>query len=255
MMNPARKPASGAARYCTRARSSDVRTFHVVHRRRQLGRLARRDRSPHGAGRGHADIDHPQRSGAIAGAPGREPRCARTSTSSAPAPAAKRASSTAAVRTARSWLIQLQPLHTGTIDIPPIAVGSEQTAAIEIDVTKASPQADEADIHACVPRSRGARAGKPVYVQQQIAYTVRLFYDDTVQSGDLAAPDPENAIVEQLGTGKSLHGDTQRARIQCDRAPLRDCARKKRRPAHSSGKLSRHNAGCVQQPGQLGSGG
>ena len=151
-----------------------------------------------------------------------------------------------------SWQIQLQPLHTGTIDIPPIAVGNEQTAAIEIDVTKASPQqAKQTSTHVFLEVEAPA-AGKSIYVQQQIAYTVRLFYDDTVQSGDLAAPDPENAIVEQLGTGKSLHGDTQRARIQCDRAPLRDCARKKRRPAHSSGKLSRQYAGCIEQPGQRG---
>ncbi|MEO8007645.1 MAG: BatD family protein, partial [Betaproteobacteria bacterium] len=44
-----------------------------------------------------------------------------------------------------------------------------------------------------------AAAAKSVYVQQQIPYTVRLYYDDTVQTGDLAAPDPANALVEQLG--------------------------------------------------------
>lgn len=98
-----------------------------------------------------------------------------------------------------SWQIQLQPLHTGTIDIPPIAVGSEQTAAIEIDVTKASPQqAKQTSTHVFLEVEAPA-ADKSIYVQQQIPYTVRLYYDDTVQSGDLAAPDPENAIVEQLG--------------------------------------------------------
>ena len=98
-----------------------------------------------------------------------------------------------------SWQIQLQPLHTGTIDIPPIAVGNEHTAAIEIDVTKASPQETKQTSAHVFLEVEAPAAGKSIYVQQQIAYTVRLFYDDTVQSGDLAAPDPENAIVEQLG--------------------------------------------------------
>ncbi len=98
-----------------------------------------------------------------------------------------------------SWLIQLQPLHTGTIDIPPIAVGSEHTSAIELNVTKVSPQQTKQTSAHVFLEVEAPAADKPVYVQQQIPYTVRLYYDDTVQSGDLAAPDPENAIVEQLG--------------------------------------------------------
>jgi len=100
------------------------------------------------------------------------------------------------------WLVQLQPRHTGTIDIPPITVGSEHTAALEINVTKPSPQAaNQASKHVFL-EVEAAAAGKSIYVQQQIPYTVRLYYDDTVQTGELAAPDPDNAIVEQLGEEK-----------------------------------------------------
>jgi hypothetical protein len=100
------------------------------------------------------------------------------------------------------WLVRLQPRYAGTIDIPPIAVGSEHTAALKLNVSKPSPQAaNEASKHVFLEAEAGA-TGKSIYVQQQVPYTVRLYYDDTVLTGELAAPDPANAIVEQLGAEK-----------------------------------------------------
>ncbi len=99
------------------------------------------------------------------------------------------------------WLVRLQPRHAGSIDIPPISVGNERTAALTLDVTPASPQAaNQASRQVFVEAE--AAGGKSVYVQQQIPYTVRVYYDATVQTGDLAAPDPADAIVEQLGVEK-----------------------------------------------------
>jgi len=96
------------------------------------------------------------------------------------------------------WLVQLLPRHAGTLSIPPITVGSERTAALRLEVTEPSPQtANEVSKHVFVEVD--AAAGASTYVQQQIPYTVRLFYDDTVQSGELAAPVPADAVVEQLG--------------------------------------------------------
>ncbi|HEX7953315.1 MAG TPA: BatD family protein, partial [Burkholderiales bacterium] len=97
-----------------------------------------------------------------------------------------------------SWQVRLLPLHTGTIDIPPIAVGSERTAALRLEVTALSPQAARR-MAQHVFLEVEADAGKSVYVQQQIPYTVRLYYDDTINSGDLSAPEPADAIVELLG--------------------------------------------------------
>jgi BatD DUF11 like domain len=98
-----------------------------------------------------------------------------------------------------SWMIQLQPLHAGTINVPPITVGNEQTAPLVLNVTPPSPQAARQTSAHVFIEVDAAPTGKSVYVQQQIPYTLRLYYDDTVQSGNLAAPDPANAMVEQLG--------------------------------------------------------
>ncbi len=100
------------------------------------------------------------------------------------------------------WLIRLQPRHAGTIDVPSIAVGSERTAALVLTVTEPSSQtANAASTHVFL-EAEAAATSAPIYIQQQIPYTVRLYYDDTVQQGELAAPDPANAIVEQLGEDK-----------------------------------------------------
>lgn len=97
------------------------------------------------------------------------------------------------------WLVQLQPLHTGTLDIPPITVGSQHTDPLVLNVTKPSPQAaSQASKHVFL-EVEAAGAGNSIYVQQQIPYIVRLYYDDSVRTGNLAAPDPADAIVEQLG--------------------------------------------------------
>lgn len=112
------------------------------------------------------------------------------------------------------WIVRLQPRHTGHIRIPPIAVGNERTPALSIDVSAdAGAQSPQGAMPGSPPGSTGiaqhlfieteaAGGGGPVYVQQQVPYTVRLYYDESVQNGDLAAPDPSDAVVEQLGEDK-----------------------------------------------------
>ena len=100
------------------------------------------------------------------------------------------------------WLVRLLPRHAGIIDVPSISVGSDHTVALQLNVTEASPAAaGVASKHVFLEAERGA-AAKSIYVQQQVPYTVRLYYDDTLRTGELAAPDPANAIVEQLGEEK-----------------------------------------------------
>ena len=102
------------------------------------------------------------------------------------------------------WSVRLQPRHAGKLVIPQVTLGSEQTAALDVEVGAVSPQAAaQVDKHVFVEVEAGA-AGRPVYVQQQAPYTVRLYYDDTIQKGALDAPNPVDAVVEQLGADQ--HG-------------------------------------------------
>ncbi|MEP6971216.1 MAG: BatD family protein [Betaproteobacteria bacterium] len=98
-----------------------------------------------------------------------------------------------------SWLVQLQPRHGGTLEIPPISVGNEQTGAVAVTVHEPSAQARQEVAQHLFLESDNAAGGKSVYVQQQIPYTVRLYFDDTIQSGELSPPTSADAVIEQLG--------------------------------------------------------
>jgi hypothetical protein len=124
-------------------------------------------------------------------------------------------SETSIVNGARSertkWIVQLQPLHTGSAQIPELAVGNEHTAPIAVSVGAPSPAAKaEMSEHAFI-ETDAPPAGRSPYVQQQVPYTVRLFVDGDVQSGSLNPPDAgPDAVVEQVGkdtrTTVSRHG-------------------------------------------------
>ncbi len=100
------------------------------------------------------------------------------------------------------WQVQLQARHTGHLRIPAITIGSQQTAPLELKVTKAPQQATAAIRQHVFVEVETHSAGKQIYVQQQIPYTVRLYYDEHLQQGNLGAPEPKDAVVEQLGADK-----------------------------------------------------
>jgi BatD DUF11 like domain len=100
------------------------------------------------------------------------------------------------------WMVRLQPRHDGVITIPAIKIGDEQTEPLTLTVSDAPPAgAGQAAAHVIVETQPDA-VGKSIYVQQQVPYTVRLFYDDAVRAGQLEAPQATDAIVEQLGDEK-----------------------------------------------------
>ncbi len=102
----------------------------------------------------------------------------------------------------KRWVVQLQPRHLGAIGVPAIAVGNEQTAALTLTVSDAAPEnPTNGGRHAVLESEVGNDSGS-IYVQQQIPYTIRLYYDDTIEDGALAAPTVQDAIVEQLGDDK-----------------------------------------------------
>lgn len=100
------------------------------------------------------------------------------------------------------WAIGLEPKHVGQLTIPPLDVDGAKTAAIVLAV---------------VPPPTGAH-GKPgddvyieataeplaPYVQQQVRYTVRLFYALDLASGNLGDPSVKDANVLRLGQDRQF---------------------------------------------------
>ena len=98
------------------------------------------------------------------------------------------------------WIVRLQALHAGSVEIPALAVGSDRTEPIALGVAAPSAAAKaEMSEHAFMEVDT-APAGKSLYVQQELPYTVRLYVDGDVQSGSLNPPDAgPDAVVEQIG--------------------------------------------------------
>jgi len=100
----------------------------------------------------------------------------------------------------RQWEIELVPLHGGELEVPAVPVGSEHTRPLTLRVTD-SPAPDAA-----------AAAGEPVflkavidppdadiYVQQQLNYTLQLYFREPLLNGSFEGPDIDKALVERLG--------------------------------------------------------
>jgi hypothetical protein len=100
----------------------------------------------------------------------------------------------------REWQVELAPLHDGEIKIPAITVGSTHTTPLTLTVSD-QPSATAA-----------AATGEPVflkalvepvdadsYVQQQLNYTLQLYYREPLMNGSFEGPEINNALVERLG--------------------------------------------------------
>ena len=102
----------------------------------------------------------------------------------------------------KSWNITLKPLGRGQVIIPAIPVGNMKTQPIIINVTDI-PESVKAKLRDhIILEAELDNAEKPVRVQQQIGYTIRLLTDDDVISGELIAPQIKDAVVEQIAADK-----------------------------------------------------
>lgn len=97
------------------------------------------------------------------------------------------------------WNIELAPKHAGELTVPPIRVGADTTQALTLQVT-AQPDAVLAEVGQPVfMKTQLQPLDAPVYVQQQLRYTLQLFYSESLFEGSFDGPHVEHALVERLG--------------------------------------------------------
>jgi len=102
----------------------------------------------------------------------------------------------------KSWSIDLQPKSLGEIKIPAISVGGDETEPVVVTVNKLPPEvAEETRKHVFIESTVDIKEGE-TYVQQQIPYTVKLFYDSAMQTGEVISPKIENANIRHLGNDR-----------------------------------------------------
>ena len=103
------------------------------------------------------------------------------------------------ISSSRQWQVELMPKHKGEITVPGISVGTHKTGALTLTVT-AQPQAVVAEAGEPVfIRTQLLPADEPVYVQQQLRYTLQLFYRQRLYDGSFDGPQIDNALIERLG--------------------------------------------------------
>ena len=95
------------------------------------------------------------------------------------------------------WIVTLAPQKTGSLTIPALTVGDQQTQAIVIKVTEAG----TASTTGATPDIFIESEVKPdtAYVQQQLTYVLRIYYAVTPHGPQLSDPKAADALIERLG--------------------------------------------------------
>ncbi|MCB1776754.1 MAG: protein BatD [Candidatus Competibacteraceae bacterium] len=111
-----------------------------------------------------------------------------------------------AVNAKTRWVVTLAPQRSGTLTIPAITVGQQQTLPITLQVAKAG--ATSAD--GATPDLFIETEVKPdaPYVQQQVTYVVRIYYAVNPREPQLTDPKAADALIERLGDDRQYQ--TQR---------------------------------------------
>ncbi len=101
----------------------------------------------------------------------------------------------------RIWEISLLPRRTGTLIIPAITIGDVSSQPITLEV-RAEPENTQASadifLHSEIDHSGS------IYVQQQLIYTLRLYYATTISDHGLTDLELENVLMVQLGNRKDF---------------------------------------------------
>lgn len=93
-----------------------------------------------------------------------------------------------------TWTLTLLPKRSGTLTIPPLQFRNAQSESIQIQVSEQAPgsiQRESVFLEVQVSKDR-------VFVQEQLIYTLRLYYQQDILGGELSAPELADAVVRQI---------------------------------------------------------
>ncbi|MGA9828689.1 MAG: BatD family protein, partial [Rhodanobacteraceae bacterium] len=98
------------------------------------------------------------------------------------------------------WAVGLEPKHAGKIDIPALKVGGATTVPLRLTVLT-QPAGAQGQPGDDVFLDVAAEPSAP-YVQQQVRYTVKLYYAFDMTNGNLDEPAAKGLAVQRLGQDK-----------------------------------------------------
>jgi len=99
------------------------------------------------------------------------------------------------------YIVRLRPRSTGNLTIPALRIGSEVTTPIRVSVGEAT-QVNPAGNNEIFIISEVSK--ESVYVQEQLLYTIKLYYSISFDQGaQLTSPQVANSVVQQLGSDET----------------------------------------------------
>lgn len=100
------------------------------------------------------------------------------------------------------YIVRLRPRSTGTLTIPALRIGSEVTTPIRVTVGEAT-QVNPSGNNEIFIMSEVSKDS--VYVQEQLLYTIKLYYSISFDQGaQLTSPQVANSVVQQLGSDETF---------------------------------------------------
>lgn len=103
----------------------------------------------------------------------------------------------------RDWVVTLAPKQQGTLIIPPIKLGDQQTAPITITVSDKKADYSSDDIGPILMKSKVS--SESVYVQQELIFTLQILFSIQLYDDNrLSAMDISDALIQQLGETRNL---------------------------------------------------
>lgn len=104
-------------------------------------------------------------------------------------------------RTTRTlYAVALEPRAAGVLAIPAFALGGASTEPLTLTVLPAVPGSAQRGDAVFLESQLDVR---DPYVQQTVAYTVRLYYAVTLLDGELDAPAPDGASLQKVGEDRT----------------------------------------------------
>ncbi len=97
------------------------------------------------------------------------------------------------------WQITLLPKHTGEIPIPSISVGRDRTPMQLIHVVPIKKSTSLPGENGNIIFMEAAVIPKEAFIQEQFVYTIKLYFNQSIENPYLSPPDLANAKINQNG--------------------------------------------------------
>ena len=112
------------------------------------------------------------------------------------------------------WQIELDPLRKGTLTVPAIPVGNSATSPLTLKVSDQPVASDAGEDQPVFIKTEVDDKNLSTFVQQQIHFTVRMYYRVPLVEGNFSRLQINDALVERLGEDKQYQTTVNGERYQ-----------------------------------------